>query len=181
MQFYDVINKRISVKKFKNTKVEDEKLDRMIKAAMAAPTWKNKSAFKFILVDEKNVKDQISNCVINKTNEAANSIREAPLIAVIASDKEESGEVDGKAMYLVDSAIAMEHFILAAENEGYGTCWIADLDEKSIKSILNIPQKYKVVAMTPVGEALEEKEHYPMKNIGEYFFKNEFHKPYYLN
>ncbi len=56
MQFYEVINKRKSVKRFKSTKVEEEKLDRMIKAAMAAPTWKNRSSFNFILVDEKKTK-----------------------------------------------------------------------------------------------------------------------------
>jgi len=63
-----------------------------------------------------------------------------------------SGVIDDKEFYLVDSAIAMEHLVLAATNEGYGTCWIASIDENKVKQILDIPQNYRVVAMTPIGE-----------------------------
>ena len=53
MQFYDVVKMRQSIKKFKNTPINTEKLARMINAAMMSPSWKNKTSYKFILVDEK--------------------------------------------------------------------------------------------------------------------------------
>ena len=52
---------------------------------------------------------------------------------------------------MVDVAIALEHFVLAATNEGLGTCWMGGFDEEIVKSLLGIPSEIKVVALTPVG------------------------------
>ncbi|MGV8980346.1 nitroreductase family protein [Clostridium sp.] len=178
MEFYDVVKTRKSIKKFKNTPINNEKLARMINAAMMSPSWKNNSSYKFILVDEKEKLEQISKSIINKDNSAAQSILDAPMTAVIVSNPEDSGEVENKEYYLVDCAIALEHFVLAATNEGYGTCWIAAMDEDIIKSTLSIPQKYKVVAMTPIGEIAESKEHNDKKVVSDYVFLNTWDNAY---
>ena len=57
----------------------------------------------------------------------------------------------------MDAAIAMEHIVLAATNEGLGTCWIGAFDEKAVKEVLGIPDHIRVVAMTPLGYPAEEK------------------------
>jgi nitroreductase len=178
MQFYDVVKSRQSIKKFKNTQINTEKLARMINAAMMSPTWKNKSAYKFILVDEKKELEQISKAIMNKDNSAAQSILEAPMTAVVVADPNASGEVENREYYLVDSAIAMEHFVLSATNEGYGTCWIAAVDEDIIKRTLSIPENYKVVAITPIGEIAETKEHNMKKDVRDYVFLNTWNNSY---
>ncbi len=178
MQFYDVVKSRQSIKKFKNTPINTEKLARMINAALMAPSWKNNTSYKFILVDEKSELEQISKAIINNDNSAAQSILEAPMTAVVVADPNDSGEVENKEYYLVDSAIAMEHFVLAATNEGYGTCWIAALNEELIKSALSIPENYKVVALTPVGEIVESKDHYDKKDVKNILFRNNWNNPY---
>jgi nitroreductase len=178
MEFYDVVEGRKSIKKFKNTPINAEKLSRMINAAMMSPSWKNKTSYKFILVDEKNELEQISKAIMNKDNSAAQSIIDSPMTAVIVADPNASGEVENKEYYLVDSAIAMEHFVLSATNEGYGTCWIAAIDEVIIKKTLSIPQNYKVVAITPVGEIAESKDHYDKKDVKEYVFSNKWDNAY---
>ncbi len=78
----------------------------------------------------------------------------------------------------MDSAIAMEHFVLSATNEGYGTCWIAAIDEDIIKKTLSIPQNYKVVAITPVGEIAESKEHNDKKDVKDFVFLNTWDNAY---
>lgn len=178
MEFYDVVKARQSIKKFKNTPINTEKLARMINATMMSPSWKNKSSYKFILVDEKSELEQISKAIVNKDNSAAQSIIDAPMTAVVVADPELSGEVENKEYYLVDSAIAMEHFVLSATNEGYGTCWIAAINEEAIKKTLSIPQNYKVVAITPVGEISESKEHNAKKEIKDYVFLNAWDSTY---
>lgn len=178
MQFYDVIESRKSIKKFRSTNISKDKIDRMITAAMMAPSWKNQTPYKIVLVEDKNKREELSNTVMNKTDEAAQSIREAPLTAVIVADPKHSGAVDEREYYLVDSAIAMEHFILAATAEGYGTCWVGALDEDKVRQVLNIPNNYRVVAMTPVGETEEDKEHYPKKDIKDYVFLDCWNKAY---
>ncbi|WP_298846230.1 nitroreductase family protein [Clostridium sp.] len=181
MEFYDVVENRKSIKKFKDTQVNAEKLARMINAAMMSPSWKNKTSYKFILVDDKKELMQISKAIINKDNLAAQSIIDAPMTAVVVADPAASGEVENKEYYLVDSAIAMEHFVLAATNEGYGTCWIAAIDEDIIKKTLSIPQNYKVVAITPIGEIAESKEHYDKKDVKDFVFSNTWDNAYTKN
>jgi len=181
MEFYDVVGNRKSIKKFKNTPINEEKLARMINAAMMSPSWKNKTSYKFILVDEKKELEQISKSIMNKDDSAMQSIIDAPMTAVVVSDPDASGEVENKEYYLVDSAIAMEHFVLSATNEGYGTCWIAAVNEDIIKKALSIPQNYKVVAITPIGEIAETKEHYDKKDVKDIVFSNTWDKAYTKN
>ena len=178
MEFYDVVEDRKSIKKFKKTPVDAEKLARMINAAMMSPSWKNKTAYKFILVDEKKELEQISKAIMNKDNTAAQSIIDAPMTAVVVADPDSSGELENKEYYLVDSAIAMEHFVLSATNEGYGTCWIAAINEDIIKKTLSIPQNYKVVAITPIGEIAESKEHHAKKDVKDFVFSNTWDNAY---
>jgi len=178
MQFYDVVKTRQSIKKFKDTPINNEKLAKIINAAMMSPTWKNKASFKFILVDEKSELSEISKAILNKDNSAAQSILDAPMTAIVVADPNDSGKVENKEYYLVDSAIAMEHFVLAATNEGYGTCWIAALNEDLIKNTLSIPNNYKVIAITPIGEIAESKDHNEKKEIRDFVFLNSWDKPY---
>ena len=53
--------------------------------------------------------------------------------------------------YTVDLVIAMEHIALAAIEEGLGTCLVGGFSQKEVKNILKIPEKYKVVALMPLG------------------------------
>ena len=178
MQFYDVVKNRKSIKKFKDTPINTEKLARIINAAMMSPSWKNKTSYKFILVDEKSELNEISKAIMNKDNTAAQSILDAPMTAIVVADPDDSGEIESREYYLVDSAIAMEHFVLSATNEGYGTCWIASINEDIIKKTLSIPQNYKVVAMTPLGEIAESKEHNDKKDVSDFVFLNCWDNPY---
>lgn len=178
MDFYDVIEERTSIRNFKNEDINEEKLDRIIKAAMMSPSWKNRTSYKFILVKDNEKKEELSKAIMNDTNEAANSIIEAPMAAVIVGNPTISGEIDKRDYYLVDSAIAMEHFILAATSEGYGTCWIASVDEDKIRKTLHIPEEYRVVAITPIGEIAENKPHNEKKDTKEYVFLDQWNKSY---
>lgn len=86
--------------------------------------------------------------------------------------------VKERVYYLVDSAIAMEHLILAATNEGYGTCWIGAFDEDKIRKIFSIPSDYRVVGMTPIGISNEEIEKYHEKKIEEHVFQDNWNHSY---
>lgn len=181
MQFYDVIKSRSSVKEFKSTPVDKDSLARAINSAMMSPSWKNNTSYKFILVDDPREKDLIAESIINDNNESARSVKQAPIVAVVVADPSKSGVVEDKEYYLVDSAIAMEHFMLAATNEGYGTCWIGAFDEDKIRQILSIPNSNRVVAMTPIGKTSEEPQHHDKKDVREYVFLNRWGDSYTEN
>jgi len=57
----------------------------------------------------------------------------------------------GVPAHPVDIAIALDHITLAAVEEELGTCWIGGFYQDQVKNILSIPEKYKVVALLPVG------------------------------
>lgn len=181
MQFYDVIKNRESIKQFKNTPIDQTKLSRILESVMMSPSWKNNSSYRFILVEDENEKNKLSQSIMNDTNEAATAVSQSPMVAVVVADPSQSGIIDDREYYLVDSAIAMEHFILAATNEGYGTCWIASLDEDRVRQTLNIPNSYRVVAMTPIGETATSQVYDYKKGISDNVFLNSWGKPYTNN
>jgi len=51
----------------------------------------------------------------------------------------------------LDVAIALDHLTLAAVADGLGTCWIGSFDEQQAKRLLEVPQRVKIVALTPLG------------------------------
>lgn len=181
MQFYDVVKKRKSIKKYKTNELDREKLLKVIDAAMMSPSWKNETPYKFILIDKDIIKQNIANTIINKSSAAAAAVLNAPMTAIIVAEPGASGNMEGKDYYLVDSAIAMEHFILAATEEGYGTCWIGSFDEKKIKELLAIPDNMRVVALTPIGEAQEEEEekpHHAKKDVHDFVYINKWNESF---
>lgn len=181
MQFYDVIKNRKSIKKFTTDELDRNKLMRMLEAAMRAPSWKNATPYKIMLVDNEDLKTRLAGTIMNKSNEASGAVQNAPITAIIVADPNQSGDIEGKDYYLVDSAIAMEHFILAATEEGYGTCWIGAFDEKRIKEILSIPDNLRIVALTPIGimqESEQEKPHHPKKDMRDFVYVNKWNESY---
>ena len=65
----------------------------------------------------------------------------------------------------VDVAIAVEHLMLQAQEEGLGTCWIGAFEEKDVKSLLKIPEGVRVLALTPLGTPDENPVSRGRKNL----------------
>ena len=146
MDFTDVINKRRSHRKFKEDIIEDEILKRIIEAGRLAPTWSNKQGVRYIIVKNKSLIKEIADGITQKWTE------DVPMLIVVCIAPNGSGKnMNNMEYYTVDAAICMEHIILAATNEGLGTCWIGWFDEQKIKDTLSIPEKVRVVALTPLG------------------------------
>lgn len=176
MDFNTVIENRHSIKTFDDKKVPEDKIQRIIECASMAPSWKNERCWKFILVDNQTIKKQVSDTVPN-SNSAKNSLEEAPVIVVLCAEPDASGTIDEKEYYMVDSGIAMEHLVLAAVNEGLGTCWIGVFDEDKLREILDIPRKYRIVAMTPLGYSRESWNASNVVDINSIAFMNEWDNP----
>jgi nitroreductase len=153
MEFIDVIKTRRSVRKFKDQEIEPEKLERMLECARWSPSWANKQCWHFVAVSDREMIKKVSQTsMINKW------LKTAPAIIVACADPKASGERNGIDYFTVDTAIAMEHLVLAAADQGLGTCWIGAFNEDKLKEILGIPENIRLVALTPVG--------YPMDNPG---------------
>jgi nitroreductase len=146
MQFREVINKRSSTRDYKNTPVEEEKIEYILDCARQAPSWANTQCWRFITIQNHETINELAKVsIINRW------LKQAPCIIIACADTTASGNKNNINYYTVDVAIAFEHLILAATDLGLGTCWIGGFDEKKIKELLGIPPRVKVVAMTPLG------------------------------
>ncbi|MHA1803588.1 MAG: nitroreductase family protein [Promethearchaeota archaeon] len=155
MDFYEVIRTRRSYRKYLPDMPPEESIHRILEAARLAPTWANKQGVHYIVVkDPEKVK------AVRKATGQIGKFSDAPIFIVgVISEKDSGTGGNGIKYFTVDFGICFEHLILAATAEGLGTCWIGWFNEKKIKKILEIPEKYRVVGLTPVG--------YPKKKKGE--------------
>ena len=83
-------------------------------------------------------------------------LRKAPVIVVLGAEKKLithhlAPMVSGVNYHLVDLGIAGEHFVLAAEAQGLGTCWIGWFKAKPVKKLLKLPRNYEIVSLISLG------------------------------
>jgi len=146
MKFIDVIESRKSTRTYCDKEVEDDKIEYVFECARLAPSWANGQCWRFIVVrDKEKIKSLSKTSIVNRW------LRKVPIIIVACGDPTSSGVNNGIDYFAVDVSIAMEHIILAATDVDLGSCWIAAFDEKKVKEILEIPNRIRVVALTPLG------------------------------
>jgi len=146
MDVHTAIKTRRSVRAYKPDPVPDESLKRILEAARLAPSAANRQQWKFVVVRDPERRKQLSRAAHNQ-----GFVGEAPVvITAVALDPERVMSCEVPA-YAVDLAIAVDHITLAAVEEGLGTCWIGAFSQEDVKRLLNIPPRYKVVALSPLG------------------------------
>ena len=164
MKVLDVIQKRRSVRKYKEDPIPEKALMRVLEAARLAPSGKNFQPWKFIIVKDKALKEKLAQASAGQFFMA-----EAPIIIVGCGFPDNCYAHMGRYMksWSVDVTIALEHLILQAQEEGLGTCWIGSFEEEEVKAILNIPENVKVLALTPLGYPDEIPRFRGRKNLDE--------------
>lgn len=155
MEFQELVKKRKSVRSYSSDPVEDEKIIYALESARWAPSWQNKQCWRFLVIKDKEKRLE----VIRKTGFNTNKlwIKNAPVLIIGLAKPKESGKMNNMDYYLVDFGIAMEHFVLAAAEQGLGTCWLGWFNEDKVRSTLKIPEEFKIAAITPLGYPSEKK------------------------
>jgi nitroreductase len=148
MDVYEAIEKRRSIRAYKNRPVEQDKLDRILEAARLAPSASNRQEWRFIVVRDGAIRQRLMSAAGNQ-----GFVGQAPV--VIACCAETDGHIMrcGQACYPIDVAIAVDHLTLAAAEEGLGTCWIGSFSEPEVKEALGIPASIRVVQLLTLGYA----------------------------
>jgi nitroreductase len=158
MEFMDVVRKRRSIRRYKNKPIPDEVLEEILESGRLAPSGANRQPWEFFVVTDQGLKERI---------EVPEWAAEAPAVLGVCGDPEVS-----QNWHVVDPTIAMEHMVLAAANLGLGTCWLGKLGrDDRIKAALGIPDRLKVIAITPVGypdESPPAKDRKPLSQIVHY-------------
>ncbi len=156
------IENRRSIRKYKDLKVEDNKIAALIESARLAPSGSNTQPWQFIIIDDK--------LLIAKISKAAHNqkwIASAPLIVVCIADsacrmpegkecklQEDTPDFEVKQI-IRDTAIAIEHIVLEAVHQGLGSCWVSWFSQNDIRPLLGIPESKFVVTLVTLGYADE--------------------------
>jgi nitroreductase len=145
MEVFEAIKKRHSVRAYLPEQVPREKLNKILEAARLAPSAGNIQPWHFIVVTDQQKRNRLS------TGRFAKFLAESPLVLVGCGDKKASPN-----WHAVDTAIAMQNMVLTATSEGLGTCWIGSFNENHVKQLLNIPEKFQVIALLAIGYRREK-------------------------
>lgn len=151
MEFTELIEKRYSVRAYSSMPVEDEKIERILRAANLAPTAANKQPFRFVVLHNRGREAEFKRIYHREWFWTAPVI-----ICACALPAQAWSRRDGKNYADVDTTIAMDHLILAAANEGLGTCWVAAFDPAQARAVLGLPGEVEPVAFTPLGYPADE-------------------------
>lgn len=151
MEFTQLIEERYSVRAYSPHAVEEEKLAQVLEAARLAPTAANRQPFQLIVIHTRGREEELQE-IYNK-----DWFVEPPLV-ICACGVPERGWTrrDGKSYVDVDVAIVMDHLILAAANEGLGTCWVGAFDPDAARRVLGLPDGVEPIAFTPLGYPADE-------------------------
>ncbi len=145
MKVSEAIKKRRSVRSYKKDPVPEDKLNKILEAARLAPSAHNAQDWKFVVVKEEKKRKKIAE------TSGQRFIAEAPVIIVAVAQDPDKIMSCGVPQYAVNLAIACDHITLQAVELGLGTCWIGAFPQQGIKDILGVPNRYKIVALLPLG------------------------------
>jgi nitroreductase len=147
MDFTRVISGRESIRSYDPTKpVDKATLERILEAGRIAPSAANRQPWRFILVSSREVLTQVRRCY-QKT-----WFQDAPHVLIVAGRTGEAwARQDGWNSIETDLTIAMDHMVLAAENEGVATCWISNFEPGVLRTALSFSAEDRVYAITPLG------------------------------
>ena len=146
MEFKELIRRRYSVRSYLPAPVSEEALERILEAGRLAPTAANRQPFRIVVLDARGRPEGLGRVY------ARPWFLQAPLVICVCGVPEEAWvRKDGRSHLDVDAAIVMDHIILAATEEGLGTCWVCAFDEAKAKAILGVPPEARVVAMVTLG------------------------------
>ena len=148
MEYTELIRNRESIRNYDPDRpVPLEILKKILEAGRLAPSAKNYQPWTFLLISSAPLLEKVKACYQREW------IKDAPHILVLIGLKNEAWTrgYDGYNSVETDVSIAMTHLILAAENEGVGTCWIAAYDPALLKEAINPGENQQIYAMTPLG------------------------------
>ncbi len=162
MDVMSAIQGRRSVRNYLSKDIESDKLNKVLEAARLSPSANNNQGWKFVVIKDEKTREKLS--------EAAGGqkfVGQAPVVIVACGTDPERVMKCGQHRYTVDLSIAVSYMMLEAYEQGLGTCWIGHFDEGEVKKILDIPDKVRVVAMTPLGYPAETPAPRPRKQLSE--------------
>ena len=169
MELMDVMLKRRSTRKFSDEPVTMDEMDKILHAALLAPTSMNRKPCNFMVVERRETLDELS----KSKDHGADLIRGANKAVVVIADTMIADT------WIEDSSIALTYMHLMATELGLGSCWVqihlrtrdGKDSEEIVRDILKIDDHYRIVGIMALGHSDDIPDAYALEDID----KNKIH------
>ena len=172
MEFERLITERYSVRNFKPEHLPQTVIDKILEAGHKAPTGCNYQPQRILVLNTDESIAKLKNCT--KCHFCA------PTAMLVCHNKEESWKrvYDGALSSPVDAAIVTTYMMLAAQNEGVGTCWVMHFDPDAMRESFNIPHNIEPVTLLVMGYPSDTAKpldmHFQSRPLSETVFYQQF-------
>nr|WP_314668058.1 nitroreductase family protein [uncultured Porphyromonas sp.] len=133
------ILKRTSVRSYLDKSIEDDKIEKLLRAGMAAPTAVNKQPWHFVVVTDKSLLQKLA-----KANPYAEMVARAPLAIVVCGDMTKALDGNAREFWVQDCSAASENILLAATGLGLGSVWTGTYPSEercaAVSEVLGLPE-----------------------------------------
>ena len=170
MNTFEVIEQRRSIRKFKDTPVSDELIEKLLHAATLAPSGKNRQPWRFVVVKEDKRDEMmrvmwegLENCrskniPLGSSEHTARIMEQAPVTIFVFNVCEENSDRDRSMVELVMNSVdvqsvgaAIQNMLLAAEDLGLGTLWICDVFSAYQELCTWLGETHQMIAAVSIG------------------------------
>ena len=162
MSLADVVLSRRSIRSYEHKKIPEDIMKKILEAGRQAPSAGNRQPWRFVIVTDEQIKEKLSHGRWNSF------IRDSAFTLVGCRYV---GDAYSRKWSTVDTTIALQNMVIAAWALEIGSCWIGDFKQDEVKSLLNIPDDWKVVALISFGYPAEQpggKWKKPLEEIANY-------------
>ena len=137
MDFLDLAKKRYSVRSYKKTPVEEEKVACILEAARVAPSAANLQPTRLVVIDNAEGMEKLS----------------APLAIIVCADHAKAWKrpADGKSTVDIDASIATAHMMMEATSLGLGSVWICWFDPEVVAHEFGLPETFEPINVLAIG------------------------------
>lgn len=169
MELFDAMLKRRSVRKFSDEDITKDQLDRILQAALLAPTSMNRKPCNFMVIENKEKLEKLSKAKDHGADLIAGANKAIAVIAdTLVADT-----------WIEDSSIALTYMHLMATDLGIGSCWVqihlrsrdGEDSESIVREILKIDDHYRIVGILALGVPENMPEPHTLEDID----KNKIH------
>ena len=147
------IFERRSIRKYKDKKVEAEKIEKLLEAAAAAPSAGNEQPWHFVVIKDRKRLDHLA-----EIHPYAKMLKEAPLAVAVCADLNKQKH---QGFWVQDCSAATQNILLEAVSLDLGAVWLgchpAEAREKAVSEYLELPANFKTLSLIAVGYPAEEK------------------------
>lgn len=150
----DAISARTSIRAYQDRPVGADTVELLLRAAMSAPSARNRQPWAFIVVDDKALLRQLADSLPYAQSAAA-----APMAVVVCGVLTESQGATNAGWWVQDAAAASENLLLAAHAVGLGAVWtgVYSYEDRvrAVRNVLGLPRHVVPLNVIPIGYPAE--------------------------